>query len=459
MPDDVELKKLWFERANWEGYYYVPELAKFDRYITANIDDYYYSKEMKNMKKEVEQKELFHRCMECGEIITDANKSDLDDNLCKKCEDKYMKCEDCGKLVRTDSTFNTHDGRLICDTCRYDHYHLCDCCEELYNDDDLRWIEDTEEYLCDDCYSNGDYFRCDDCGNYYSYDVLHDSEDGSSYCSDCYQNHMRIMPYGTKVEHVDSINMFQKTAEDRKDHKLFYGIELEVCANRGLEDSVKHTLDLLGEENIIIKHDGSLPDDSGYEIVTAPMSYNRHHEFWRKFFEVERDGKHYAKDLSSFNTDCCGIHIHISRDALQLADICKIVFFVNEPTNTPFINFIASRGSNDYAQIKRKSLGDLQSISKFGRLGYNDRYEAVNLCNDNTIEIRVFKGTVEQISFFKNLEFVDCLIKFIKNKTFLQLSYDEFLRFLHKYKDKYTNLYNWIMDKDTHYRGILKECK
>lgn len=410
------------------------------------------------VKKEVEQEELFTKCRHCGELITPDNKSDLADDICKDCEDNYFKCDICGEIEESENGYFTHDEKHVCGACLDNNYTYCDCCQEYYPNDETRYIEDREEYLCDECYNGSSYFRCEECGHYFSEDVLRTDDDGNFYCEECFDKISPIMAYTTKVEDVAGVKLFQKTVEDKKDLKLFYGIELEVVADDDFRESVNHTKELLGEENIICKKDGSL-DSGGYEIVTAPMSYNRHHEFWRKFFEVDNNGKHYAKGLSSFNTDCCGIHIHISRKALQLSDICKIVFFINETSNTPFVNFIASRASNDYAQIKRKTLSDLQSIQKFGRLGYNDRYEAVNLSNEETIEIRIFKGTVEQISFFKNLEFVDCLIKFVRNKTFLQLSYDEFLKFLGKYKDKYKNLYEWIINKNNHYSDILKEAK
>lgn len=411
-----------------------------------------------NMNEEIEQEELFVRCRKCGELITDENRSELANDICKECKDYFVKCDDCGEIVSINDIRTTEDDRYICQNCVEANYFYCDNCGELHHNDECFHIEDTDEDICGRCYDGGGYTCCSECGNYISFDGANyedgDEDRDNPFCEECFRKISPIMNYGTKVEDIDDIEMFQKTKGDRNDTKLFYGIELEVLADN-LHESPKHTLDLLSRKNIILKRDGSL-SSNGYEIVTAPMTFNRHHEFWRKFFEEERNGKHYAKGLSSFNTDCCGMHVHISRDSLQLSDICKIVFFINEETNIPFVTFIASRNANSYCAIKKKSLEDLQAIQKNGRLRYNDRYEAVNLENYNTIEIRIFRGTVEQVSFFKNLEFVDCLIKFVRNKTFLQLSYDEFLKFLAKYKERYPNLYKWIIDKDNIYSNMLK---
>lgn len=438
------------------------DFVDFPSYITADnmyeiLDSGYKAVKEKNMEKEIEQNELFHRCQCCGELITNENKSDLDENLCSKCAANYTKCNDCGKVIKISESYRTANGHDICEDCRLESYVYCNDCGDLIPLDDAYHIADIDEYICEHCYENGDYSCCDNCGNYITSVGINVVGD-MNLCDECARKDSVIMEYSTKVQNIDEINMFQKTREDKPDTKLFYGIELEVLANDDTLESAKHTMNLLGKENIIIKHDGSL-SSNGYEIVTAPMTYNRHHEFWRKFFEEERNGKHYGKGLSSFNTECCGIHIHISRAALQLSDICKIVFFVNEETNKQFIAHIASRDSNSYCQIHKKSLEELQTIQRCGKLRYNDRYEAVNLDNNDTVEIRIFRGTVEQVSFFKNLEFVDCLIKFVRNKTFLQLSYDEFIKFLAKYKDRYSNLYNWMLAKESRYSKLLKECK
>jgi hypothetical protein len=46
-----------------------------------------------------------------------------------------------------------------------------------------------------------------------------------------------------------------------------------------------------------------------------------------------------------------------------------------------------------------------------------DRYYAVNLTNRNTIEFRMFRGTMNIETFFATMELVDNIVKLCKDKT------------------------------------------
>lgn len=407
------------------------------------------------------------RCERCNKILTSDNESSLYEGYCKECEDSLVKCDDCNEIIDiNDSYYVESMDKHICQSCYDDRYTTCTHCGDIVYSDDTTYIEDLRGYVCEDCYNDLNCFRCNSCDCYYSEEEWHDGD----LCSDCSEEENDdsiIQEYSTRVNY--HTRMFQRTDTDNPKSKLFYGVELEVLANsvmgqsdlKTANDSAATVYNILGKKNILIKHDGSL-HDNGYEIVTAPMTLNRHKEFWEKFFSDKRgDDKYYAPKLKSYNTSCCGMHVHISRKALNLSDICKLVFFINESMNIPFVEFIAARSMNDYCKIKNKGFYELNQIAKNGRSYSGDRYEAVNLTNSDTVEVRIFRGTVEKVSFFKNMEFVDCLIKFVHNrKSFLKLNYIEFLKFLKKEKEKYPNLYNWIVSKsDYNYKEYLLEGK
>ena len=416
---------------------------------------------------------IIRHCRRCGKVITDDNESEEYSGYCCDCADRLTKCADCGVVIDIDCAYRrSSDNEYICTDCYDDHYTTCHRCGEVIYRDDAYYIEDLEDYVCTDCYDSLNCFLCEDCDCYYTGDEWNDG----NLCNSCYEERNGDCSSTNRVienysRRIDSARqkMFQKTDKDNPNTKLFYGIELEVLANnvagqsddKSANKSAAATYNVLGKENILIKYDGSL-DTTGYEIVSVPMTFNRHIEFWDKFFRQERhDGKMYAPGLKSYDTNCCGMHIHISRKALNLSDICKIVFFINEFSNTPFCEFIASRSANNYCIIKNKNLTELNEIAKNGRSYTGDRYEAVNLTNRDTVEIRIFRGTIEKMSFFKNLEFVDCLIKFIHSKkSFLKLNWKEFLKFLKKNYEKYPNLYQWILNKrDTVFAANLMEVK
>jgi hypothetical protein len=78
---------------------------------------------------------------------------------------------------------------------------------------------------------------------------------------------------------------------------------------------------------------------------------------------------------------------------------------VNAYHNRRFIATIAGRPSTGYAKISPKKLATAAQRN-------GDRYEAVNLQNSNTIEFRLFKGTLKGESVYKALEFCDAIIAY-----------------------------------------------
>src|SRR5690606_23053448 len=117
----------------------------------------------------------------------------------------------------------------------------------------------------------------------------------------------------------------------------------------------------------------------------------------------------------------------------------KIMAFMYEPKNREFIYKIAQRPNNEYSDLNlTKKITDVLKPS-------GTKYEAINLNNKHTIEIRIFQSPVKKTDFFKNLEFFDCLIEFVKNHS-IAMSNDKdiFLKYLEINKEIYPNLYKFL---------------
>lgn len=265
-------------------------------------------------------------------------------------------------------------------------------------------------------------------------------------CDECYGFYGPIGTYDTKPKIA-----FQ----GRPPH--YFGIELEVeladqdKKTRGFK--AKECVDLLGNDFCIVKDDGSL--QCGFEIVTQPASIDSQKEHWNHFFANQ------PVNLVSFNSvDArCGLHIHCAKKPLSLLTIAKIVVFVNEENNGGFIELIAGRKPNHYFQISKKKYG----IAKHaGNLQRNQRYEAVNLVNGDTIEFRIFKGTLKKESFYKALEFCDALIHFCATSNY-GISHcrkvDNFIDYVGLRSKDYPNLWAFllakVLKKET---KLTKEC-
>ena len=98
-------------------------------------------------------------------------------------------------------------------------------------------------------------------------------------------------------------------------------------------------------------------------------------------------------NAQSYTSDRCGLHVHISRNGenwqLNEHTIALIVCFVNLPKHKRFIECIAGRHANTYTTFQNKHLATAHRPT-------GDKYEAVNLNHRNTLEFRIFKGTLKK---------------------------------------------------------------
>lgn len=210
------------------------------------------------------------------------------------------------------------------------------------------------------------------------------------------------------------------------DNTLYMGVELEVGRKKTSPlEIAKTTLsdlnpDFFKDENRgrhnytfgMIKKDGSIPNH-GFEIVSAPATLKYHHIAWDKFFTNS------AKHLRSFTLASCGMHIHVSRQAFKdngttLKDssghLGRFNTFYNMPENGQFITNIAGRSTNSFTQYHPKKVTAIFTNQNVG-----DRYQAVNLTNKHTVEVRIFKGNCKREGFLKNIDFVHASYEFTRN--------------------------------------------
>lgn len=283
----------------------------------------------------------------------------------------------------------TSEGTVetLCDDCaRY-----CDNCGSAMRARDAR--TGARLRFCYRC--EGRYGHCEDCGCVFDTSEL--NSDGE--CERC--------AYGDVIRSYSA----RPNLTPIGDPPHYLGVELEVEVNDGHTPAERaaRVLRALPDQFAITKSDGSL--DNGFEICTRPASLEKQREAWKAFFDARLTG------IVSHSTATCGLHVHCSKAPLSDLDVAKIVCFVNHSANQRFIHTIAGRYSNGFCALKKKQ------IRTAGR-PTGDKYEAVNLCHANTIEFRIFKGTLKRESFFKALEFCDALIAFQRFGYTLRRSLD-----------------------------------
>lgn len=249
----------------------------------------------------------------------------------------------------------------------------------------------------------------------------------------------RLYNYNTNpMEYFGFKHLPHEKAGEFEDALRYYGVELEVVVKAAghLKDALVHVHDDMGTEFAMFKTDSSIQGE-GFEIVTAPATLAYHKQEWQQFF------KNSSKELKSYSTGCCGMHVHVGRDSLTPLVIGKLIAFINNPANRAFVSQVAGRTS-EYAtfsdshnalaaRILGKKVATQPGVSKTGDiLNYaisssveTARRSAINTRKKDTIEFRIFKGNVSKVGFFKNLEFVDSAIEYAKLIRYTNKSAEE----------------------------------
>lgn len=344
--------------------------------------------------------ELFVTCSNCGEIIRmdDANEYD-GEYYCQDCWDEdFIYCELCGEYAPRDSAFyDENHSAYCCESCFDYHYRRCECCNEWFHEDDLRYVNGEDAYVCDDCWYDN-VSTCEECGD----DLFTENgywENDYFYCEGCHENAVPILSY----HGYNGSYSLKKLSPD--DDSLGAGIELEVEGSRETAKEVVK-LDWLHCEN-----DGSL--NNGYEIISQPLTINNW-KSWKAFKSLLDYLK--AEGIRSHDTSTCGLHIHVDRKDIN--DINRVVAIVN--LFKPEMEKLARRSNNHYCRYMQELLHDEnpESVKKAIKDKKNslDRYQVVNQCRWNTIEFRLFRGTLNYGTILATLELVDNIIK-IANGT------------------------------------------
>jgi hypothetical protein len=173
-----------------------------------------------------------------------------------------------------------------------------------------------------------------------------------------------------------------------------------------------------------MKDDGSLND--GFEVVTHPHTLEQYQTNfnWDFIARLKDDG------FRSWNTDTCGLHVHVSRTAFGEGEIDwnspikerdrlilrkqahELRFMKLIYDNQRQVERIAGRSNNHFATFSDK--GRLMDKVKFGTQN-NVRYSAINTDNDATLEVRVFKGSLRKERVLSALEFVAASVEYTRD--------------------------------------------
>ena len=333
-------------------------------------------------------------------------------------------CDNCGAEHPISKMFEV-EGDWLCEDCADRLVVVCDHCgDRIYQESA---IEDDHHTLCEGCFDEH-YVRCHDCGCILrSYDAYFDDDD-HSYCSDCWD------------EHEGAIHDYNYTPDLVFHGKglRHFGVELEIDEGGTVNSNAQKLLDIANAnaENLYIKTDGSL--DEGLELVTHPMTleYHLNEMPWEQVLcKAQRMG--YLSHAAS----TCGLHVHISRLAFgctyeqQEAAIARLLYFV-EKFWAELLRFSRRTQSQMNRWAARYGIrltpSEQMSHAKNSCAG---RYTAVNLTNSDTVEIRMFRGTLKLNTLKATLQMVNHLVEVAVSLSDYQVQDMSWFDFLDEIKE------------------------
>lgn len=214
-------------------------------------------------------------------------------------------------------------------------------------------------------------------------------------CSDCYQIFGRVHAW----------NYSRDIQFSAKSHtKRYFGIELEF----EIEDGLTHPRDVLaGIRYHRTSHWHAMEDGSlyyGIEFVSQPFTR----------MQILTDGKflNWLKKLPkevSCEDDVCGMHVHVNRDSFENNyDISKINYFVN--SQRPHMENIGGRRNGQFRYFQYPLFRNWED-------GRDNRYKAVNLTNNHTIEFRFMKATRKPAEIKALIGFIEGMCEIIPTMT------------------------------------------
>jgi hypothetical protein len=299
---------------------------------------------------------------------------------------------------------------------------------------------------------------CAECGEYqWPQDVSWDEDRDEALCNRC-------NPWGN-VDHITAILnytfvpsplVFHKLGKERPapgaEEPLFLGMELEVCTGLGKNAAAIEMHKKIEEAGLAsevnqgffyFKQDASL--SNGFEMVTHPFTP----EWAKENFPFEMFQAAIDEDILYKKHNSAGQHIHVNKKAFTPSHMAKFLF-----AHERMDDFIAQVGGREktanYANFDQytnwsKKKGTKVGFAKRGSYHVGDPGRAaVNLSNDNTIELRYPSGDINPNAIRKNIQWVDAIFNFSRVLTVADLKemHDPgFLIFwLQANKSKYPNL-------------------
>lgn len=344
-------------------------------------------------------------CDDCGEVVATADAWGRGECCEVRCEECAEPCEAIGDSF----------GRGEC--CR----EFCDCCGDEVDARDsfgrggccsVTCVEcgETVEAVnvfdaCNDCRVN-----CDHCGD----DILGDF----NYCFECsegLENSVEgVHSYGYRPDPFFHDSRPRAGGRAARPETRYFGVEIETEWPGGVEDVTCFVGD---ETDWYAKEDSSL-GDGGCEFVSHPRtleSWLADEPHWRALVGAEEAGGKAA------SRERCGMHVHISRRSVSRLMQAKFDWLLMDDLDES--ERFAYRKLGYFCEPARSRQMAATKAKAPMSVG---RYQAVNAQPENTLEIRMFRSTLNPDVVRKRLATLHLLLEFVRNCAIADATWERF---------------------------------
>lgn len=384
-----------------------------------------------DMFSDVVEEEL--KCSKCGkdiESIEDALFDAMGSAYCKECcEDSLVRCDGTGRTInKMIDKYYEFNGKIYCESYYKEHFKKCQVSNEVYHIDDMVKVEDG--YVHKDNLTD-EYVKCDNCEVYHKKENMYKFGD-VSVCKKCIQSKAQ----GTVMGYHDFEDWEIKTTDKDGIYKSIpVGFELEVERVRVDRDFSNDVAAYIAKQKTkglaVFERDGSL--SNGFEIITHPMTMGY----------LKSNAMDKFKDMCEFLTEIgyssepssCGLHFHVSKKALKTSqrsqdEVIDNIVLIVETFKEEIYKF-ARRSSNRYSRYLTESsdLVTLKTVKIKKQKSRDERYDAVNLTNRNTIEFRFFRGTLNFETLMASFEFVNNVVNIAKYREIDGLRWEDIINY------------------------------
>lgn len=331
-------------------------------------------------------------------------------------------CEVCGNIHPLDEliTVELEDGQYItvCEYCRNNELGYCDNCNRY-----VRPYYDVEEVTTNngvenwgpECYE-GETYICERCGERLTDSVTYFLDD-NAFCNYCYdveiQERDEENEPNLSYHHTYANNFYKMETEENAIQ--FFGIELEVDRRSNSNTAIKNcieTIESLAPDGFFdFKSDSSL--SYGFEMAGQPATYDFHNSgFWQQVLDTCSDYEFVSHTLGT-----CGLHIHVNRNFFEndRDAVCKLWEIFNN--NKRWLETFSRRSINHLERwAKFKDSDEMENLRAYKK-DYCGRYQAINDTNGNTIEFRLYRGTLNYNTFIATIQFTKWLCDYVESHT------------------------------------------